>query len=142
MALEGEGGFTWGYFGGLLDAATGLIYVGDGQYYNPQTGRFLTRGAQPGRSGLPINLLTRTLNNPNDPNYSQNDRFAGFAGGFGSWQYSHSNSSGEIFADMFLGWVYNSWSHLPNGNLTPMAQIRSTHMNQNMDDLIRTALEN
>jgi YD repeat-containing protein len=32
----------WGYFGGLLDAATGLIYVGSGQYYDPRTGRFLS----------------------------------------------------------------------------------------------------
>jgi hypothetical protein len=38
-----------GYFGGLLDAATGLIYVGDGQYYDPASGRFLTRQAQSGK---------------------------------------------------------------------------------------------
>jgi len=47
------GSFSYGYFGGLtlapparagVDAATGLIYVGDGQYYDPATGRFLTRG--------------------------------------------------------------------------------------------------
>jgi YD repeat-containing protein len=47
---NGSGDITWGYFGGLLDAATGLIYVGDGQYYDPSTGRFLTRQAQPGKS--------------------------------------------------------------------------------------------
>jgi RHS repeat-associated protein len=38
----GTGSFTWGYFGGLMDAATGLVYVGGGQYYDPATGRFLT----------------------------------------------------------------------------------------------------
>jgi len=54
-ALEsyGTGSFSYGYFGGLtlapparagVDAATGLIYIGDGQYYDPATGRFLTRG--------------------------------------------------------------------------------------------------
>ncbi len=43
----GEGNFTWGYFGGLMDAATGLLYVGNGQYFDPATGRFLTRGANP-----------------------------------------------------------------------------------------------
>ena len=37
------------YLGGWVDAATGLIYVGDGQYYDPTTGRFLTREAQPGK---------------------------------------------------------------------------------------------
>jgi RHS repeat-associated protein len=43
----GSGNFTFGYFGGLMDAATGLLYVGDGQYYDPSTGRFLTRGSNP-----------------------------------------------------------------------------------------------
>ncbi|MDH5508466.1 MAG: hypothetical protein OEZ02_14685, partial [Anaerolineae bacterium] len=33
---------AWGYFGGLMDAATGLIYMGAGQYYDPSTGRFLS----------------------------------------------------------------------------------------------------
>ena len=32
MQVEGQGDFTWGYFGGLMDAATGLIYLGNGQY--------------------------------------------------------------------------------------------------------------
>ncbi len=39
---HGTGNFTFGYFGGLMDAATGLMYVGGGQYYDPATGRFLT----------------------------------------------------------------------------------------------------
>jgi RHS repeat-associated protein len=43
----GTGNFTFGYFGGLMDTATGLLYVGDGQYYDPSTGRFLTRNARP-----------------------------------------------------------------------------------------------
>jgi hypothetical protein len=30
-----------------MDAATGLLYVGNGQYYDPSTGRFLTRHAKP-----------------------------------------------------------------------------------------------
>ncbi len=47
LSIEGEGGFTWGYFGGMMDTATGLIYLGNGQYYDPQTGRFLTRNARP-----------------------------------------------------------------------------------------------
>jgi RHS repeat-associated protein len=43
----GNGSFAFGYFGGVLDAATGLLYVGNGQYYDPETGRFLTRDAKP-----------------------------------------------------------------------------------------------
>jgi len=42
LEQHGGGDLTWGYFGGLLDAATGLIYVGGGQYYDPETGRFLS----------------------------------------------------------------------------------------------------
>ena len=43
----GTGSFQFGYFGGVMDAATGLLYVGNGQYYDPATGRFLTRDARP-----------------------------------------------------------------------------------------------
>lgn len=40
-------GNSEGYFGGVIDTATGLIYVGNGQYYDPQTGRFLNRDVNP-----------------------------------------------------------------------------------------------
>ena len=43
----GIGNFTFGYLGGVLDATTGLIYVSNGQYYDPSTGRFLTRDVNP-----------------------------------------------------------------------------------------------
>lgn len=33
-----------------MDSATGLLYVGNGQYYDPVTGRFLTRDAKPNNS--------------------------------------------------------------------------------------------
>ena len=33
----GTSGFTFGYLGGVLDTATGLLYVGNGQYYDPST---------------------------------------------------------------------------------------------------------
>jgi hypothetical protein len=45
--LHGTGNFTFGYIGSILDTATGLLYVGNGQYYDPSTGRFLTRGVNP-----------------------------------------------------------------------------------------------
>jgi RHS repeat-associated protein len=47
LESSGTGNLAFGYFGGLMDAATGLLYVGDGQYYDPSTGRFLTRNARP-----------------------------------------------------------------------------------------------
>jgi RHS repeat-associated protein len=46
LAVSGTGNITFGYFGGVMDAATGLLYVGNGQYYDPATGRFLTRDAR------------------------------------------------------------------------------------------------
>jgi RHS repeat-associated protein len=50
LDYTGTGNFTFGYFGGLMDSATGLLYVGNGQYYDPETGRFLTRQAQPDKT--------------------------------------------------------------------------------------------
>jgi len=47
LDLYGTGNFTYGYLGGILDGATNLIYVGNGQYYDPSTGRFLTRNVNP-----------------------------------------------------------------------------------------------
>ena len=45
-----------------MDAATGLIYVGNGQYYDPETGRFLTRDAKPNKinSCLQRKIKTKT----------------------------------------------------------------------------------
>jgi hypothetical protein len=43
LEYYGSGGIDFGYLGGS-DENTGLIYLGGGQYYDPVTGRFLTRG--------------------------------------------------------------------------------------------------
>ena len=47
LETYGTGNFSYGYFGGLMDTATGLLYVGNGMYYDPQTGRFLNRNVHP-----------------------------------------------------------------------------------------------
>jgi RHS repeat-associated protein len=47
MDISGIGNFDASYIGTLIDATTGLIYIGNGQYYDPETGRFLTRGVFP-----------------------------------------------------------------------------------------------
>ena len=47
LQSSGTGNFTYGYLGGLMDTSTGLLYMGSGQYYDPQTGRFLSRNAKP-----------------------------------------------------------------------------------------------
>jgi len=50
LEVYGTGMLDIGYLGGLYDAGTGLIYMGNGQYYDPSTGRFLTRGANADQS--------------------------------------------------------------------------------------------
>ena len=46
--------------------------------------------------------------------YDKNNSFNGFAGGFHDWQYATSGTlsqRGEIWADMFLGWIYGNLGH-------------------------------
>ncbi len=92
----------------------------------------------PGNTGLPADLIKRRLDPETDP-YNE-DPFAGFKGGFESWTYSKEITRSEIFADMFLGWVYKTWARNRSGKLTPMARQRSNHMNNHMDDLILKAM--
>jgi len=47
LSVSGTGSVMQGYFGGIMDTATGLIYLGNGQYYDPSTGRFLSRNVNP-----------------------------------------------------------------------------------------------
>jgi YD repeat-containing protein len=47
IEIHGTGNFDASFIGTLIDATTGLIYIGHGQYYDPETGRFLTRGMNP-----------------------------------------------------------------------------------------------
>lgn len=50
---------------------------------------------------VPQSLLTRTA----------------FAGPLNAWQFSSSLEPGEIFADLFLAWVFNAWGPSGNGEL-------------------------
>jgi hypothetical protein len=63
-------------------------------------------------------------------NYGNTDNFYhGFAGGWEDWQFAkyNKNTNGEIWADMFLGWVYNQWGNNQQG------ADRSNLMNNLMD---------
>jgi RHS repeat-associated protein len=53
LEYYGSGGIDFGYLGGVYDAGTGLLYMGNGRYYDPATGRFLTRGAGQGNPYKP-----------------------------------------------------------------------------------------
>jgi len=77
LDMRGEGNFTFGYFGGMtlahaqragVDTATGLMYIGNGQYYDPSTGRFLNRDTRSNQtnpyvpwSGDPAGMLVAPL---------------------------------------------------------------------------------
>jgi RHS repeat-associated protein len=89
-----------------------------------------TIGSKAGRDNLHRNLITRKI---------ENEQFAGFHGGFSSWQYSRDLGSGEIFADMFIGWVYNQWE-VSNNEFTPTAIKRSDYMEKNMSGWIMSVI--
>jgi hypothetical protein len=53
-------------------------------------------------------------------------RYYGFAGGWDDWQYGYDNNQSEVFADMFVGWAYNSWDLAHPESL---GLLRQAHMN-------------
>ncbi len=61
---SGADSLAWGYLGGWSDAATGLVYVGNGQYYDPATGRFLTRQGRSGSANPYLPDLTSAILGP------------------------------------------------------------------------------
>lgn len=48
-----------------------------------------------------------------------------FAGPLGVWQFSLAQTQGEVFADLFLGWVFDTWGEDTNG-----AEFMQTNMNE------------
>jgi RHS repeat-associated protein len=83
-----------------------------------------TLGAKKGRDELPGELVNRE---------------GGFAGGFTVWQWSKEETAGEIFADMFIGWVYNRWETIGT-ELAPLGQQRADYMHANMGGWIVEAV--
>ncbi len=63
----------------------------------------------------------------------------GFAGPRPGWQHSSSSDSGEIFADMFIGWVYGAWETNDLGNMTTAGNAKSNFMTTNMSAFINIA---
>ena len=50
----------------------------------------------------------------------------GFYGGWDNWQFGWDNTQSEVFADMFVGWVYDKWDlQHPQG----LGVLRQNHMN-------------
>jgi hypothetical protein len=79
-----------------------------------------------GKMGTGTNGLGR-------PDYQdESGRFHGFAGGGGDWQFAVSNkeSTVEVWADMFLGWTYDTWGGDDRGT------ARQAYMNNQMGSYI------
>jgi hypothetical protein len=66
----------------------------------------------------------------------QRGTYYGFASGYEHlrWQMSttNANTANEIFADMFLGWTFNTWYSGDNINEVNAATERMTWMDQNI----------
>jgi len=108
-----------------------------------------TLGARMGRENLPAALWDRSL---------PGEHYGGFAGGFLDWQWSRGEGGyndggtpdnpeddidgrGEIFADMFIGWVFHQWesSSVP-GVWTTTGNLRAAYMEDNMQRWIADAI--
>jgi hypothetical protein len=64
------------------------------------------------------------------------DNREGFAGLEYSWQLSVDNAAGEIYADMFVGWVYGRWGTSPyTGDLTEEANKKRQFMTRTIWDI-------
>lgn len=69
-----------------------------------------------------------------DPNKHTDStgRGFGFAGGWENWQFGMANTSSEVFADMYLGWVYNTWGILDPNDPNDMGVKRRDYMGSTM----------
>jgi RHS repeat-associated protein len=65
----------------------------------------------------------------------------GFAGTLFGWQQSPSTASGEIFADMVIGWTYGRWETRIDGSLTDSGAARAQFMNSNMPGWISLVVD-
>jgi hypothetical protein len=88
---------------------------------------FAAVGVKRGRNSIPPNLVNR----PNG--FFQLRRF----------QQSQDPGRGEIFADMFIGWVYNRWETIDGSPISPLRDAgiaRKKFMDGIMIDLIEAAM--
>ena len=88
---------------------------------------FAAIGVKRGREAIPANLVNR----PNG--FFQPKR----------WQQSPVFERGEIFADMFIGWVYDRWETIdgkPDSPLKEAGTARKRFMDGIMIELIETAM--
>ena len=76
--------------------------------------------------------------------HADGDPNGGFAGGQGVWQWNTGDGADyrhEIFADMFVGWVYGKWARNDSQALTPLGARRSSFMSSYMPGWIVDAIQ-
>ena len=61
--------------------------------------------------------------------------FWGFAGGWENWQFGETDENGEIWADMFLGWSFDTWA-----TAEPLGTDRQNYMNIQMPQYLMKLL--
>lgn len=103
-------------------------------------GKPFIQGNKWGRQELPTELYNTRGDGINN--------YGGFFAGHLVWQFSKdfggynpefdTDGRGEIFADMFVGWVYGKWEIDPNNpnELSSLGQMRKDYMDQRMDQWI------
>jgi len=56
-----------------------------------------------------------------------------------AWRFSRENTPGEIYADMFVAWVYSGWVQGEEGELDPESIARRNFMDIHMYRWIQRA---
>ena len=104
------------HWGRTQDAQNILIFknIRQGLLTTDRGQRFITHemGHAFENAYLEVNNTVKPGRTHVSTNNQLNNR-SGFAGGFLDWQWSDSPGEGEIFGDMFVGWVFNSWAPPP-----------------------------
>jgi RHS repeat-associated protein len=83
------------------------------------------------RDNTPYAALNATFSglDPNYANFPRRDDYEnGFAGPPFGWQQSKDLTPNEEFADMFIGWTYNTWGNNPAGSSRSNWMNETDHM--------------
>lgn len=88
-------------------------------------------------SGFSGDLMRAGDHGHKDPNGG----WFGFAGGWENWQYGWANSSSEIFADMYIGWIYGSWDIQDINDPNDLGTKRKDYMGTIMTQVLATYTE-
>ncbi|WKZ53206.1 MAG: RHS repeat-associated core domain-containing protein [Anaerolineales bacterium] len=83
----------------------------------------------------PVNRLSNSMSTNSWLERGSNQGYSyGFAstGDKGTWVQNPSTATSEVFADQFLGWVFNQWERTASGDLSAQASERASWMDTNM----------